>query len=203
MDNLAIVESELKAKKILARPQYRNIMCSISGGSDSDIILDLCERFRPPNKNIHYVFFDTGLEYQATKDHLDYLENKYNIKIERVRPKKTLPVAVKEYGQPFIHKNVSKYIERLQQYNFDFTNISYDEMLRKGIPKSYCAWWCKNDKIRNFRVTGIKHLKEFLILNPPKFKISAKCCDYTKKKPAKDYIKNNDIDLRIVGVRMS
>lgn len=81
MDNLAIVESELKAKNILARPQYRNIMCSISGGSDSDIILDLCERFKPPNKNIHYVFFDTGLEYQATKDHLDYLENKYNIKI--------------------------------------------------------------------------------------------------------------------------
>lgn len=203
MDNLAIIESELKAKNILARPQYRNIMCSISGGSDSDIILDLCERFRPPNKNIHYVFFDTGLEYQATKDHLDYLENKYNIKIERVRPKKTLPIAVKEYGQPFLSKLVSEYIGALQKYNFNFTDITYNEMLSLGIPKSYCNWWCNIGEMRSYSVRSNKHLKEFLILNPPKFKISAKCCNYTKKKTNKDYIKNNDIDLKIIGVRKS
>ena len=201
MDNLAIVESELKTKNILVRPQYRNIMCSISGGSDSDIILDLCERFKPPNKNIYYVFFDTGLEYQATKDHLDYLENKYNIKIERIRPKKTLPIAVKEYGQPFLSKEVSENIEALQKHNFNFIDISYDKMLSLGIPKSYCNWWCNISEMRSYSVSSNKHLKEFLILNPPKFKISAKCCYHTKKSLSKKYIKENDIDLKIMGIR--
>lgn len=54
---------------------YDNIAVAISGGSDSDIMLDIIERLRS-GKYIRYVWFDTGLEYQATKNHLDYLEKK-------------------------------------------------------------------------------------------------------------------------------
>ena len=52
--------------------QHPKATCSYSGGSDSDVLLDLLERVRnachlPP---IHYSFFNTGLEMKATKDHV-------------------------------------------------------------------------------------------------------------------------------------
>ena len=51
--------------------EHPNAICSYSGGADSDIMIDVIERARtglnlPPVK---YVFFNTGLEMQATKDH--------------------------------------------------------------------------------------------------------------------------------------
>ena len=51
--------------------RYKKIACSISGGADSDIMLDICTKF-DTEKKIKYVFFDTGIEYEATKKHLDY-----------------------------------------------------------------------------------------------------------------------------------
>jgi len=45
--------------------QYKRIAISVSGGSDSDIILDLIELVKPPDGcgEIRYIFFNTGLEY--------------------------------------------------------------------------------------------------------------------------------------------
>lgn len=40
-----------------------------------------------------------------------------------------------------------------------------------------------------------------MIANPPNFKISNKCCKYSKKDPVKDFIKDNDFDLNCYGVR--
>ena len=56
---------------------YPKIMVSVSGGSDSDIVLDLVERIGYPLSEVHYAFFDTGLEFAATKRHLEYFEQKY------------------------------------------------------------------------------------------------------------------------------
>lgn len=82
-DNLIIFDSFVKAESVLKN--HDKIVVSISGGSDSDIVLDIIYRVNEATtkKDIHYVFFDTGLEYQATKNHLKYLENKYGIEIER------------------------------------------------------------------------------------------------------------------------
>ena len=105
--------------------EHDEVLISISGGSDSDVMLDLLLRVRQANdylENVrfHYVFFDTGIEYKATKEHLDYLEQKYNIKIERMRALKPVPLGCKEYGVPFLTKYASQMIERLQKVNFDF-----------------------------------------------------------------------------------
>ena len=58
-------------KSIIAKRlwQHPNAICSYSGGSDSDIMLDLIETVRkmfnlPP---VAYCFFNTGLEMEATK----------------------------------------------------------------------------------------------------------------------------------------
>ena len=68
-DNLVRAWSKINSRK------YKNILCSISGGSDSDVMLDIVWRCDKDNK-VTYVWFDTGLEYQATKEHLQYLEEK-------------------------------------------------------------------------------------------------------------------------------
>lgn len=63
--------------------QHPNAICSYSGGSDSDIMLDLIERTReafnlPP---IKYAFFNTGLEMAATRNHVKATAEKYGVEI--------------------------------------------------------------------------------------------------------------------------
>ena len=96
---------------------HEKIMVSISGGSDSDIILDIVEMVRKPGIEVHYVFFYTGLEYMATKNHIKYLEEKYGVEIERVDAVVPIPKCAKKYGQPFLSKRVSDYIARLQKHD--------------------------------------------------------------------------------------
>ena len=70
-------------------------------------------------------------------------------------------------------------------------------------------WWCnayyspENGVVQmsQFSINRNKWLKEFMVANPPDFKISNKCCEYAKKKPAKLLIKKYDADLEIIGVR--
>ena len=81
--NLIISDAFTKTDQVLNHMGYQNIECSVSGGADSDILIDICEKVKP--HGVHYVWFDTGIEYQATKEHLKYLENRYGITIERER----------------------------------------------------------------------------------------------------------------------
>ena len=89
--------------------QHPNAICSYSGGADSDIMIDLIERTRkifnlPPVK---YVFFNTGLEMKATKDHVKEVAEKYGVEIETVRPKVGIVQAVRKHGVPFVSKIMS------------------------------------------------------------------------------------------------
>ena len=70
------------------------------------------------DNKVDYVWFDTGLEYQATKDHLKYLENKYGIEIKVHRAIKPIPTTCRTLGQPFVSKNTAEMIDRLQRHNF-------------------------------------------------------------------------------------
>lgn len=45
---------------------YKKPLLSISGGSDSDIMLDMCWRL-DPLKKITYKFVNTGIEYEELK----------------------------------------------------------------------------------------------------------------------------------------
>lgn len=179
------------------------------GGADSDIMLDLLDKC-DPDKKIKYIWFDTGLEYQATKDHLSYLEQEYEVEIERIKPIKPIPLCVKEYGIPFLSKKISTHIENLQKRGFKWEDEPY-EVLNKRYPKTVDAlkWWCNarpsfsNGTMSSFNIGYNKYLKEFLMTYPPTFKISAKCCMYAKKKTAKEYNENADIDLNCMGIRRS
>ena len=198
-DDITIVDSFVKANSVINSPLYKTILCSISGGSDSDVMLDLISRV-DLNKKVKYVWFNTGLEYQATKDHLDYLEKKYNIEILRERAIKPIPLTCKEYGQPFLNKHVSDMIYRLQRHNFKWEDKPFTELM-KEYPKCKSAlqWWCNKKTVLN--INRNKYLKEYMIYNPPNFKISAKCCEYAKKKASAGVRKKYKADLVVIGLR--
>ena len=204
-DNLVRAWSKINSLK------YKKIVCSISGGSDSDVMLDIVWRCDKDNK-VDYVWFDTGLEYQATKDHLKYLENKYGIEIKVHRAIKPIPTTCRTLGQPFVSKNTAEMIDRLQRHNFQWEDEPLDVLLKRYCKwdekkqdwsgcKGAIMWWCNANMSSQFCIKQNKWLKEFMIDNPPKFKISKKCCVYAKEKVAQNLISMEGYDLNIFGVR--
>ena len=73
--------------------QHPKAICSYSGGADSDIMIDLIEgeygvrKYIPSLPPVKYVFFNTGLEMKATKDHVKATAEKYGVEIKEYRPK--------------------------------------------------------------------------------------------------------------------
>lgn len=186
--------------------QHKKIMCSISGGYDSDIMLDMLERCGGHGK-VTYIFNDTKLEYDATRRHLEYLEERYGIKIERTEPKKSIPTCVREYGTPFWSKYVSGMITRLQKHGFQWEDEPFETLYaRYPRNRSSLRWWCNdfkrtNGKTSKFNIEYAPFLKEFMVLNPPDFPISPVCCKYVKKDPAHKFLKDGKFDLNCTGIR--
>lgn len=182
---------------------YQKIMVSISGGSDSDILLDMIERIGHPNSIVHYVFFDTSMEYQATKDHLAFLEQKYGIAIDRIPAKVSVPVGVKKYGQPFLSKQISEYIHRLQLHDFKWEDRPFEELYAE-YPRCKAAlrWWCNQfGENSRMNINRRKWLKEFMTENPPDFKISAGCCHGAKRGTSEMVERSLNPDLTVMGIR--
>ena len=209
--NKTIADNLIKAWTTINDEKYEKIVCTISGGSDSDVMLDIIWRCDKDNK-VEYVWFDTGLEYQATKDHLKYLEEKYNIKVKPYRAIKPIPLSCRNFGQPFVSKNAAEMIDRLQRHNFKWEDETLDVLLKRYCEwnekkqdwvgcKGALMWWCNANKSPRFCVKFNKWLKEFMIQNPPQFKISSKCCKYAKKDVLHKLISDEGYDLNVFGVR--
>lgn len=179
------------------------IMVSISGGSDSDVMLDMFERLGYDEGEVIYVWFDTGLEYDATKRHLKDLEQKYGIEIKRYRPEMTVPQACKKFGVPFLSKRDSMYLGRLHKHGFKWEDEPYDVLAEKYPNcKSALKWWTSNWGPGKFDISRTAGLKDFLIAEHPPL-ISDLCCEKAKKNQAKKAIRENGVSLNCVGVRQS
>ena len=196
-------------RKLHANLMFRSerAVVSISGGADSDVMLDMIMALDPgknyPGNEIHYVWYDTGIEYTATKQHLKDLEEKYGITIERIGAKTPVPIGCKKYGQPFMSKKISQYIERLQSYDFTWTDEPFD-ILYARYPncKAALRWWCNDfGPDSRFNIEKCRLLKEFMIEHPPDFLISDRCCGGAKKDPAHDFIREIKATINMVGVR--
>lgn len=152
------------------------------------------------------MFFNTGLEYAATLEHLKFLEEKYDIVIEIVKPRRSIPESVREKGAPFWGKFQSEMIYRLQEHGFKWEDKPFEE-LQKEYPTCRAAlkWWCNESQgnTTQYIIKRAPYLKEYMIQNPPQFKISSKCCDYAKKSVSKQYLKTNMCDLVCLGIRKS
>lgn len=203
-------------KRLIEHP---NAICSYSGGSDSDIMIDVIERARdlfrlPP---IKYVFFNTGLEMKATKDHVKATAQKYGVEIEEVRPKINIVQAVKRCGIPLLDKIASEYLGRWQKCPFPLSSAEeYEKSIDKpkklrelvcryGCSKTAMMYVCSCDpngkpiRSNQFAINNHRYLLEYMREDPPKFRISARCCDYCKKQVAHEIQK--DFEMVITGER--
>ena len=199
--------------------EHPNAICSYSGGSDSDIMIDLIERARkmfllPP---VHYAFFNTGLELQATKDHVKATEKKYGVKITEYRPKVNIVNAVRRNGVPFVSKIMSSGLSEWQKKQIPLSIADeYDQAedkaaKRKELKERYphcesvinflCCCNAAGEPRPDIQlvINSSKYMRDFIGEFPPDFKISAKCCDYCKKQIAHQVQK--DFEMVITGER--
>ena len=121
-----IYDGFCKTKSVLEN--HSRIIVSVSGGSDSDDMVDIVEHLKPDDgcKSV-YVWFDTGIEMAATKRHLKYLQERYGIEIHTESGHKKVAAAVLSDGYPFMNKVVSEYIDRLQTHDFQWEDKPFDE----------------------------------------------------------------------------
>ena len=199
--------------------EHPNAICSYSGGADSDIMIDLIERTRvifglPPVK---YVFFNTGLEMQATKDHVKETAEKYGVEIKEERPKVNIVNATRRYGVPFVSKIMSSGLSEWQKKGIplsiaqEYDKASDKAAKRKEMKERYpkcesvinflCCCNSAGEPRPNIQlvINSSKYMRDFISEYPPDFKISAKCCDYCKKQIAHRVQK--DYDMVITGER--
>lgn len=199
--------------------EHPKAICSYSAGADSDILIDLIERTRalfglPPVK---YVFFNTGLEMKATREHVKSTSEKYNVEIEECRPKTNIVTAVRQYGIPFVSKIMSQGLAEWQKKGIPLSIAEEYEQaedkeekrqeLRERYPKCesvinfLCCCNSAGEPRPNIQlvINSSKYMREFIKEYPPDFKISAKCCDYCKKHPAHNVQK--DYEMIITGER--
>ncbi len=199
--------------------EHPNAICSYSGGSDSDIMLDLIERTRKAFDLplVKYVFFNTGLEMKATKDHVKRTAEKYGIEIDEVRPKINIVQATRTNGVPFVSKIMSSGLSEWQKKNIPLSIADeYDQAedkaakrqeLRERYPKCesvinfLCCCNAAGEPRPNIQlvINSSKYMRDFIGEYPPDFKISAKCCDYCKKQVAHKVQK--DYEMIITGER--
>lgn len=201
--------------------QHPNAICSYSGGSDSDIMIDLLETARkicpdiiPP---IKYIFFNTGLEMEATKRHVREVAEKYGVEIETIRPKVNIVQATRLYGVPFVSKIMSAGLNEWQKKGIPLTiadeyaqaedKVAKRQELRERYPKCenvinfLCCCNAAGEPRPNIQlvINSSKYMLDFIKNNPPDFTISAKCCDYCKKQIAHSVQK--DYEMIITGER--
>ena len=204
--------------------QHPKAICSYSGGSDSDILIDLIERARRkiPDLNIppvKYVFFNTGLEMKATKDHVKAISEKYGVEIEECRPKTNIVQSSRIHGIPFVSKIMSNGLSEwqkkgvplsiAQEYEEAEDKAAKRQELRERYPKceSLINFLCCCNKAGEPRpniqivINSSRYMRDFIAENPPDFKISAKCCDYCKKQTA--HRAQKGYDMIITGERMA
>lgn len=208
-------------KSIIAKrlAQHPNAICSYSGGSDSDIMLDLIERTRKMFglPAITYCFFNTGLEMQATKDHVKETAEKYGVEIIPVKPDISIVTSARKYGIPFVSKIMSAGLEGWQkkqipleiadEYNNADDKISKRKELKERYPgcettiNFLCCCNSAGEPRPNIQlvINSSKYMLDFIKEYPPNFKVSASCCDYCKKHPAHRIQK--DFEMVITGER--
>lgn len=214
-------EKFIAIQSIIAKRLYEhpNAICSYSGGSDSDILIDIVERTRRTFglPAVKYVFFNTGLEMKAIKDHVKATAEKYNVEIEECRPKISIVEAARTYGIPFVSKIMSNGLCDWQTKGVplsigeEYDNADDKQAKRVELEERYpkcrnvinfiCCCNTQGEPRPNAQIVinSSKYMRDFISEYPPDFKISAKCCNYCKKQLAHRVQK--DYEMVITGER--
>ncbi len=144
------------------------VYVSFSGGKDSTVLLHLVRSLFP---NVPAVFIDTGLEYPEIRQFVKSFENVITLK-----PELPFNKVIEKYGYPVISKEVAKFIEENRKNPNGYTAKKFDP--NSDYVKKYGSRYC---------------LAKWNFLRDSNIKISAKCCEIMKKRPAKKFEKESGL----------
>jgi len=154
------------------------VYVSRSGGKDSDVLGRIVKRLYP---DVPHVFVNTGLEHDSVRKHGELISD------EVVRPEMRFDDVIVKYGYPIISKEVSQTISECQ-----IRKVKGIELASYRMNKLNGECLDKDGNLSQYNIPQWKFL-----LDAP-FKISHKCCDVMKKKPAKQYEKSTH-NFAIIG----
>lgn len=155
----------------------QNAYISFSGGKDSTVLHYLVDLALPDNK-IPRVYMNTGIEYLAITYFVKELADKDD-RIIMLTPNKPIKKVLEEYGYPFKSKEFSQLIDRYQ---------------RLGKTKSINAYLSLNGKL------ACPEKLKYMFSEQNKLKISDMCCKKMKEDPLKEFAKNNNRSISLIGI---
>ena len=162
----------LEAKILMSRQRIRDwynywngyVYVSFSGGKDSTVLKHLVEN-TPGVYDVPVVFVDTGLEYPELRK---FATQRADVVL---RPEMRFDEVIKKYGYPVISKEVANMVAGAKPGNTRWQRLHGEFLDPKTGEKS------------KFNAS-----KWGFLLDAP-FKVSDKCCDVMKKRPARKYEK--------------
>lgn len=164
---------KLEKTKLRIKEYYEeldgNIYVSRSGGKDSDVLGDIVKKMYP---DVQHIFIDTGLEYSSVRKRGELVSD--NI----IKPKMRFDEVITKYGYPIISKEISQIITECQ-----IRKAKGMEYPKYRIDKLNGEFIAKDGSVSKYNISKWKFL-----LDAP-FRISPRCCDVMKKRPAKKYEK--------------
>jgi len=155
------------------------VYVSRSGGKDSDVLGDIVKKLYP---DVPHVFVNTGLEHDSVRKHGELVAD------ETVKPEMRFDDTILKYGYPIISKEVSQALHEIRN-------------CKNKNQKSYLSRMQKfnGTKLNDNGFKSQFNMEKWKFLLDAPFKISDKCCNVMKKKPAKSYEKKSG-NKAIVGI---
>lgn len=170
-----------KIKQIINQYGDDNFYISFSGGKDSTILHHLVDMALPDNK-IPRVFSNTGIEYNMILEFVkDQAINDSRFKI--IYPKKNIKNMLENVGYPFKSKQHSHIVGIFQRSGKSLSVRKYLKEV-EGNTVICCPKKLQYQFTDNFNI-----------------KLSDKCCYELKKKPFKQWEKENNKTIAITGMR--
>lgn len=145
------------------------VYVSFSGGKDSTVLLHIVREMY--GDGVVGVFCDTGLEYPEIRNYVKTYPN-----IVWLKPRMNFKQIIKEYGYPFISKEVSQNVYEVRKYGKDKAVRTYSKFIK--------------DSDYNKKYGGSFSLEKYAyLLDDDAPRITHKCCYVMKKSITKEYEK--------------
>lgn len=182
MDNEWLLFDRIeKIKQIINQYGEDKFYISFSGGKDSTILHHLVDMALPDNK-IPRVFSNTGIEYNMI---LEFVKNQAinDSRFKIIYPKKNIKSMLESVGYPFKSKQHSHIVGIFQRSGKSLSVRKYLKEV-EGNNVICCPKKLQYQFTDNFNI-----------------KLSDKCCYELKKKPFKQWEKENNKTIAITGMR--
>lgn len=194
--------------------EYDKVLVWLTGKPESTVLFHICNELDKERKS-EYIYFYNEITLGADMEHMEYLSEEYNTEIVIEDIKGVVRDTCERFGEPFLGIVVSYNIARLQEMDFEWEDKPFEELCKKYLKevdkpdrktvkidgKYYkgcfgaLRWWCNQYDSRVYNINKHSYLKEFIMENPPTFKVSDKCCKEVIKKPLHKYATKNKFDI--------